>query len=922
VALASAATAQPIAVHGRVEDDAKRPIAGATARLYPLLGLRDTAEMHLAGTYPPPPEVEAKSAGDGSFTLDAPRPGHWRVVVDAPGRAARQTTLEPLVEETWLRAAELPAEAQLEVRVVSQGGSPVAGALVTAVLGMEQGGFPGSWRAPVALLRTGPDGRTAVRRASADRFDITVVAPGFAVAERREVADSTESVELREGPRRAVLVESAAGKPEPGVLVLDSEHHLPLGRTGPGGRLVVTLPPGEPSSLRLAGAGGASAVAIVEAQPAGARPAPVVARLAPPAPVTGRVIDAERRRPLAGALVWLAGQQEEAATTDSQGGYRLARDAASRGTAWLRAASGGFFPGEARLPETDSLAPTLALDPAGILFGSVTDAKGRPIAGVEITSAPIRAGMRMPRRMGFPLPAPRATSDERGRFRLVALDPRTRHGLLFRRAGYAPLRREIAVTAARPEQLDVVLAAGSALHGLVVDGRGEPVSGAELSLRRQEERGSEGMIVMFGDQEPDAADAEVESDGSGRFAFANLVPGDYVLSASATGFAETTLPGIEVPDGASPVDVGKVEMAPGVAITGRVVDGRGQPLAGAEVHALVGEEGAFPMLRWTLADREAEASTGADGAFALADHRAGDRVTVAARRAGYTSASAAGVVAPNEEPVVITLRDASDIRGRVVDGRDEPVVGARVGARVERSGGGMSFSGTLGMAPTGPDGRFELEDVEPGMIRLTVDAAGYIQLVRGGVEVSAGRDVENVELVLQRGAVVEGVVTGPDGSTVIGARVAVVPEGQPVGMMRVWFSGVASDGDGRYRLAGVEPGRRTIAAQLEGFDRAVAEIEVVSGENRLDLRLGAGQQVSGRVTGSRGEPLPHASVRLAPPGERWWARHTPPPTRQGRSRSRGCRTARTRPSRRTRSMPRARPPWRWPQRRLPAWSSR
>src|SRR5688500_13437144 len=78
-ALASAAAAQPIAVHGRVEDDAKRPLAGATARLYPLLGIYDTGELHLAGTYPPPPEVEAKSAADGSFRVDAPQAGHWRL---------------------------------------------------------------------------------------------------------------------------------------------------------------------------------------------------------------------------------------------------------------------------------------------------------------------------------------------------------------------------------------------------------------------------------------------------------------------------------------------------------------------------------------------------------------------------------------------------------------------------------------------------------------------------------------------------------------------------------------------------------------------------------------------------------------------------------------------------------------------------
>src|SRR5688500_1614175 len=163
-ALASAAAAEPIAVHGRVEDDAKRPIAGATARLYPLLGLHATGELHLAGTYPPLPGAEARSAADGTFTVAAPQAGHWRLVVGAAGKAEREMTLAPLVEETWLRPAALPADAPLEVRVVGPDGAAVAGALVTAALGGERNWFPGAWRAPTALVRTGPEGRALVPR--------------------------------------------------------------------------------------------------------------------------------------------------------------------------------------------------------------------------------------------------------------------------------------------------------------------------------------------------------------------------------------------------------------------------------------------------------------------------------------------------------------------------------------------------------------------------------------------------------------------------------------------------------------------------------------------------------------------------------------------------------------------------------------
>ena len=869
-ALASAAAAEPIAVHGRVEDDAKRPIAGATARLYPVLGLLATGELHLAGAYPPPPAAEARSAADGSFTVEAPQAGHWRLVVGAAGKAERETTLAPLVEETWLRPAVLSAEAPLEVRVVGPDGAAVAGALVTAALGVERSWFPGAWRTPTALARTGPDGRAVVPRGAEDRLDVWIAAAALAPAERKEVSASPATVQLLQGTRRAVLVKAPGGEPAAGVLVLDAETGLPLGRTGPGGRVLLTLGAGEPPSLHFADANGATALATVEAQPRGAEPAPVVVRLAPPLVVAGRVIDSARRRAVPGAVVW-RGRLDEAATTDAQGGYRLRRAAASRGLLRVNAAAAGFFPADVELLETATTVPTLALDPAGSLSGSVTDARGRGLAGVEITSSLAPERMSMLRRPRFGHASPRATSDERGRFRLTGMDPRSRHRVTFRRAGHAPLRRDVTLPTDGPGQLDVVLEAGIRAHGLVVDARGEPVSGAELKLGRQESPG-DGMMFSFGGEQPEEADAEAESDRAGRFAFADLAPGRYALAARAPGHATATLRGLEVPESASSVDLGKVELAAGVSITGRVVDGRGQPVAGVDVFALTGEDADMPMLRWVLPGREPATTTAADGAFVVADRGAGERVTVAARRAGYTAASVAGVVAPNEEPVVITLREASALRGRVVDTRGEPVASARVELMVERSGGGMSFRGSAGVTVTRDDGRFELEDVEPGTVRLTVRADGYLELARGGVEVPAGRDLEGVELVLQPGAVVEGVVTTPDGAPAIGARVGVASEGEG-GMMRSFFLGVASDGDGRYRLSGVEPGRRTVTAQLDGFERGVGELEVVPGENRLDLRLGAGQQVSGRVTGPRGEPVAGAGVRLSPPGERWWSRH-------------------------------------------------
>src|SRR5688500_1038488 len=102
VVSAATAAAAPIAVHGRVEAEGGGAMRDAVVRLYPMVGMRGAGELQLSGTFPPPHKVEAKVDADGAFRIEAPGPGIWRLVASAPGRAPLETTLQPLVEETWL----------------------------------------------------------------------------------------------------------------------------------------------------------------------------------------------------------------------------------------------------------------------------------------------------------------------------------------------------------------------------------------------------------------------------------------------------------------------------------------------------------------------------------------------------------------------------------------------------------------------------------------------------------------------------------------------------------------------------------------------------------------------------------------------------------------------------------------------------
>lgn len=856
---ATPAAGPPVPVHGRVEDDARRPLAGAVVRLYPDLGLAEAAELHAAGAWPPPHTAEATTAADGTFTVNAPSPGLWRLVAEAPQRAPREISLAPLVEEVWLPVAKLPADEPLTLVVSGPDGKPLAGAVVLAARKQIPWG-PAEWAAPVARQLSAADGKVVVRRARGDQLDIWATGSGLAVSSLEGARGGTARVALAAGSRRALLVEAADGRPAAGVVVT-TERGLSLGRTGPGGRLALPLQRGESLAIHLEGADGAEAQLTAEPLPQGAEAVPLRVRLRSPRRVAGRVIDAESRLPMAGALVWSAsgvwgsGPGVRHAVTDARGGFVL--DGVPAEPRALAGGAAGYFTNRVSLPATAITAPTLALDPAAAVRGVVVDAAGKPLADVEVSAAAVE-GMMMRRRSRT---TPLARSDAAGRFRIGPLDPSLRHQLTFRRSGYATAERELSVSRGQQPELRVTLESGATARGTVVDGSGNPVAGAKLELKRIPEPGPRGRRVFAPGEAPPAESA---SDRDGRFAFTGLAAGRYQLTATATGFAAATLPGVEVPAAARMVEIGEVALEAGVAVAGQVTDEQGAPLPGAEVFVLDAREAQVPMLAWVLGQKEATAVTAADGFFLLPDRRPGERLDLAVTRSGYTAGRLAGVTVPAEQPVVVTLKSASTLRGRVVDERGDPVSGAHVTLMAERADGGSFFSNTG--AVTGSDGRFTIEDVEPAIVRVGARAEGYLPAERGSVEVTAGRDVSGLELVLRPGAVVEGIVTGADGSPVIGADVAVQEEGQG---QRIGYSGATTDGDGRYRLDAVEPGARTIAAYHPDWQRGVAELEVQPGTQRLDLRLAAGLPVRGRVTGARGEPVAGAAVRIGQPRASW-----------------------------------------------------
>jgi protocatechuate 3,4-dioxygenase beta subunit len=370
--------------------------------------------------------------------------------------------------------------------------------------------------------------------------------------------------------------------------------------------------------------------------------------------------------------------------------------------------------------------------------------------------------------------------------------------------------------------------------GRVRDPAGRPVAGATVVLRRH--------LPTTASAEP----ATAATDATGRFRFAGLASGAYDLAVRSAGFAPVLVPGLRVarptlrgPLNCGPIDLGSITLRPGAEITGVVVDSAEEPVGAVEVRAFPGG----PAAAWTAAPGLPAAVTDAEGRFTLADldHRA--RWFLQVERTGYAPRV---VAAEAGKPLRLVLSAAAEVSGKVVDEAGDPIAGALV--FLEREDGPEAVVLTAAATPqesvrSDPAGRFTLRDVRPGPARLLAFAHPYLPATPRTLELAPGGDGEELEVVLRRGAVVEGRVTTTDGLPLARAWVRLAAEpGDPVAAA-AGPPGTVTDETGWYRLEGVPPGRRHIVSGSAGragsAGSTLAALEVAPGSNLLDLQMGA-----------------------------------------------------------------------------------
>ena len=250
----------------------------------------------------------------------------------------------------------------------------------------------------------------------------------------------------------------------------------------------------------------------------------------------------------------------------------------------LRVSLPGFAPAVAELPprEAGAAAPPevrIVLRVGRQAIGTVVDGGRAGVAGAKVTLRPQASGDLIRRLMDTgDKDATAATTDARGRFTVAHL-PAGTYDLLVEARGFAPLTVPGLALPEGQGTTDlgtVMLGAGAALEGRVVDPQGLPIEGAEVRIAKNAGRGVMFRPSMRGDMGP--PDAFTAADGS--FRLADRSPGESLdLMVSHPSYGPGSAPGVAVPT-EEPV---RIVLQPNSRVSGRALGADGKGIGGAQV---------------------------------------------------------------------------------------------------------------------------------------------------------------------------------------------------------------------------------------------------------------------------------------------------------------------------------------------------
>lgn len=588
-----------------------------------------------------------------------------------------------------------------------------------------------------------------------------------------------------------------------------------------------------------------------------------------PATVGGRVIDADTRAPIAGAVVSVGratlaegafgsfgtgnGIEPTVAITGADGRWRSA--GLRPGAYSVSATADGYLPDSIdRLllaPGGDRGDADLALSRGGhALSGVVTDIGGGPIAGALVRATRLTAGT-----VRSILRAPYlARTGADGRYRVQLSEGS--FALEVSHPDYVNDRRTTEIRGAdRTEDFELI--PGAAISGVVlVRGTEEPVANALVTT-------GQGDFKLTGISLGNSA----TTDSDGRFTMRGLESGEVSLLAVAAGHASREHTTVELAVAEQIEDV-VLYVDRSFTISGFVVSKQDRDQAIAEV--LVGAWNLSPPLAHVSSNPSAD-----DGYFEIhgvfpGSYRVG---AIGEQRFPSLFDHSVEVVDADVSDVIVALDS-----GRTVSGRVNPPAAAYVRTEVDPSTIGLFtipsvVASQLARTNADSDGNFELRGLGSGKLSLVAEMPDG-RAGRLDIEI-ADSDLSGLVIELEARGSIAGVVVDANNKPVARVRVRaerdtesdMVGFGSALGDER----GVLTGDDGRFRVIGLEPGSYTMSVRdrqqrLAWADESAEDPAVtVEGAGAVDgVRLvveARDATIRGVVVDPGGAPVADAWVR-------------------------------------------------------------
>ena len=419
-----------------------------------------------------------------------------------------------------------------------------------------------------------------------------------------------------------------------------------------------------------------------------------------------------------------------------------------------------------------------------------------------------------------------------------ALDVSVHHPTSAARPG-AP----VTLAAGADETVRVELFAGTTLAGRVLGVDGSP-AGAGLvveALRPGRAFGFDDMILRA-----------TETDAEGRFELVGLDGTSFVVRADGPDVLAARSEKLEVELGGARRDL-ELTLREGGAISGRLVDADGAPLADHDVRATfdIGHM-MGPASLSAMSGPTGSATTDAEGAFRITGLGKGP-FSVMAEDPGAPGVVLARVdgVGQGEDALVLVARPPSAIDGVATDETGAPVASLEVQLARLASGSMGDIRTARRRAVTGPDGSFRFDGVLAGNYELWSRTETHASLEGLRVVVEGGARA-NVTLVAPRAASASGVVLAPDGRPVADAEVTLITgeaaPWQPPELSGPTVPPTRTNDEGRFALLGLPASSVQIRASKRGFANGQTEpFELRPGESRSRIQVAL--QTGGTIEG-------------------------------------------------------------------------